>query len=205
TAMGVRPPVPGVSDRDYTRLRRGSGSAAISRGIQASRRDARGRGFDVRGCRATRWIADRAAVRRSNAAAPGRTAGPEETRRARPRRARCAACRCAMCGDCATGTWPALAAYALIANEDEAAISCIWRWIGRSMVLCAQAVGLAPLPLAAGRVIVTCEPSPNVMVVVVEPSGLVTVSFWSIPNGSLDGLDANRSFALPPVSADAPS
>src|SRR5262249_30206885 len=79
--------------------------------------------------------------------------------------------------------------YALIASDwpaDCAAINCAWCWIIRSITLCAHADGLALLAPGAGTVIVTCEPSAYEMVVVVEPSELVTVLLLSAANGSLD-------------------
>ena len=73
------------------------------------------------------------------------------------------------------------------------------------MKLCAIVDGFWPLPLAAGSVIVTCEPSEYVMVVVVEPSELVTLWLWSPENGSLEELVENGSFgSLPPVDELAP-
>jgi hypothetical protein len=105
-----------------------------------------------------------------------------------------------------------LAAYALIANPwpaGDAAIICAWRWIIRSMTLCCHAEAFDPLLLAAGVVMLTCDPSAYVMVVVLEPSVLVTVWLLSPANGSLDEpaeLVENGSFGSlpPPVGELAP-
>src|SRR5262245_45911610 len=77
--------------------------------------------------------------------------------------------------------------YALIASDwpTDAAIICACCWINRSMKLCPIEDGLEPEPPDAGVVIVTCEPSEYVMVVVEEPSWLVTVWLVSPANGSL--------------------
>ena len=75
------------------------------------------------------------------------------------------------------------------------------------MKLCAIPEGLDPVLLGAGIVMLTCDPSAYVTVVVVEPSVLVTL--WLVspePNGSFDALDENGLFVLPlpPIGEFAP-